>query len=368
MWRARYRGPDGRERSKHFTRKLDADRWLAGVEVAKARGEWIDPAMSRVTVGSWCESWLQTQQQLKATTRVRYEGLYSKHIEPTWGRVPLSAVTNADVAAWVTRMSAGGLAPASVRYAHRVLSLALKAAVRDDRISRNPADGVPLPKAKSKPRVYLTHSQVSALAVECGPYALLVLVLAYTGLRWGEVAALRVRDVDLLRRRLDVNRAMAEVRGRAVIGSPKDHEQRLVPIPRFLVDDLTTHLAGRALDELVFTAPAGGILRNGNWRRNFFDAATRKVGIVGLSPHGLRHTAASLAIQAGATVTVVQTMLGHSSPVVTLRVYAHLFSDDLDVVADRLHAAKIKSDADQVRTNRPVSDLPVTSQEDRHAS
>ncbi|WP_232021315.1 MULTISPECIES: tyrosine-type recombinase/integrase [Pseudonocardia] len=105
----------------------------------------------------------------------------------------------------------------------------------------------------------------------------------------------------------------------------------------------------------------------GNFRRNVFDDAAARVGIVGLSPHGLRHTAASMAIAAGATVVVVQTVLGHSSPVVTLRTYSHLFADDLDTVADRLQEAKIKADADQVRTDRPVSDLPMVKQEARHA-
>ena len=69
QWRARYRGPDQRERSKHFARKSDAERWLAAVEVAKTRGEWIDPSLSRETVGAWCRTWLAAQGQLKPSTR-----------------------------------------------------------------------------------------------------------------------------------------------------------------------------------------------------------------------------------------------------------------------------------------------------------
>jgi integrase len=171
----------------------------------------------------------------------------------------------------------------------------------------------------------------------------------------------------LLGRRIHVNRAMAEVRGRAVVGTPKDHEIRSVPVPAFLVDELAAHLAGRAADTLAFPAPGGGFLRNGNFRRNVFDAAVERAGVTGVTPHGLRHTAASLAIQAGATVVVVQRMLGHSSPTVTLNVYAHWFADDLDTVAERLHEAKIKSAADQVRTGRPVIMLPRTGAGDRDA-
>jgi Phage integrase, N-terminal SAM-like domain len=124
-YRARYRGPDRRERSRHFDRKIDAERWLAGVEVAKARGEWIDPSLSQTTVGAWCATWLDAQGQLKPTTRVRYEGIVRRHIAPTWGRVALAEVAPADVAAWLGRLTASGLAAATVRYCHRVLSLVL---------------------------------------------------------------------------------------------------------------------------------------------------------------------------------------------------------------------------------------------------
>lgn len=362
-WRARYRGPDKRERAKHFARKIDGERWLAGVEVSKIRGEWIDPSLSRVTVGAWCATWLAAQGQLKPTTRERYRGIVERQIGPTWGRVALAEVTPADVAAWVTELSAGGLAAASVRYVHRVLSLALKYAVLDGRLSRNPAEGVPLPRAKARPKRFLTHAEVDQLATECGEYSVLIYALAYTGLRWGEVAALQVRDVDTLRRRIHVRRAMAEVNGRTIIGTPKDHEIREVAFPAFLTDDLTRVLSGRPGDALAFPSPDGAILRNGNFRRRVFDAAAERAGLAGMTPHGLRHTAASLAVQAGAHVPLVQRMLGHSSPSVTLDVYSHLFADDLDVVADRLNDARTKAAADQVRTNRPVSSLPTISQE-----
>jgi integrase len=138
------------------------------------------------------------------------------------------------------------------------------------------------------------------------------------------------------------------VSGKAVVGTPKDHERREVPVPAFLVDELARVCAGRVPDALVFPAPGGGFRRNGNFRRNVFDAAARRAGVDGVTPHGLRHTAASLAIQAGATVVLVCRMLGHSSPTITLNVYANLFADDLDTLADRLREAKINSRADQV--------------------
>lgn len=352
-WRARYRDAAGKERARHFDRKVDAERWLAVAEVAKARGEWLDPALSRVTVGEWSEQWLAAQTHLKPSTRARYEGLLRCHVLSAWARVPLAAVSHADVAVWVGRLSAAGLAPSTVRQAHRVLSLLLGLAVRDGRIGRNPADGVRLPRVVAAEKAYLDHAQVEALARACGGYALLIRVLAYTGLRWGELAALRVRRVNLLRRRLDVAESVTDVRGHMVFGTPKTHHRRSVPVPRFLLDALAVHIDGRSADALVFTAPGGGVLRNNNFRRQTFDAAAESVGLAGFTPHELRHTAASLAVAAGANVKAVQRMLGHASAAMTLDVYAGLFGDDLDTLADRLDEAAGRARADQVRTDGP---------------
>jgi integrase len=104
-----------------------------------------------------------------------------------------------------------------VRQAHRVLALA----VRDEGIARNPAERVGLPRLHVPAKRYLSHSEVTPLANACGPYRLAVLVLAYCGLRWGEFAALRVSQLDLMRRRLEVAQSVTEMNGRAVFGSPR---------------------------------------------------------------------------------------------------------------------------------------------------
>jgi integrase len=241
-----------------------------------------------------------------------------------------------------------------VRQAHRVLSLALDLAVRDGRLPRNAAAGVRLPRGAKRTKRFLSHVEVAQLAEACGPYGLLVQVLAYTGLRWGEVAALRVQDVDLARRRLRVDRAMVEVNGRAIFGTPKNHQRRAVPVPRFLVNRLAEHVAGRSGDELLFPSPEGAVLRIRTYGSGVFDQAVASVGLGGLTPHELRHTAASLAVAAGANVKAVQQMLGHASAAMTLDVYAGLFGDDLDAVADRLDEAVKRVHADQVRTERPL--------------
>jgi integrase len=140
-----------------------------------------------------------------------------------------------------------------------------------------------------------------------------------------------------MRRRLNVAEAMIEVNGgRIEWGTPKSHESRAVPIPRFLVDELAVHLAGKDAGALMFTSPTGAPLRNRNARRGWFDAAAEQAGAGGLTPHELRHTAASLAVSAGANVKAVQRILGHASAALTLDRYADLFDDDLDAVAERL--------------------------------
>jgi integrase len=167
----------------------------------------------------------------------------------------------------------------------------------------------------------------------------LVLTLGYTGLRWGEAAALRVHSVDLDRGRLNITAAASEVNGKIVFGSPKSHQARWLPVPAFLLDELRAEVADREPDELLFRSPQGAVMRATSFRRGYFDLAAAEAGVPGFVPHELWHTAASLAIAAGATVKSVQRMLGHASATLTLDRYGHLFPDELDGVASRLDEA-----------------------------
>ena len=356
-WRARYRDPSGRERARHVPRKIDAERWLVAVENTKHRGEWIDPAMARITVGDWSTRWLQGQSQLKPLTRERYRNIIRVQILPEWERYRLSAITHADVVAWVAKLTADGYAPATVRQVHRVFSLMLDLAVRDGRLPRNAATGVRLPRAEKGEPTFLSHGQVEQLARACPGYELFVRVLAYTGMRWGEATAVRVRRVDLMKRRIEVVHTAIELNGEMTYGTPKTHQRRSVPIPRSLVDALAEHVAGKEPDDLVFTTARGDVMRNHNFRGRVFAAAAKEIGVPGLTPHDLRHTAASLAVQAGANVKAVQRMLGHASAAMTLDVYAGLFGDDLDAVADRLDQAASAARADYLRTEAEKSDV-----------
>lgn len=358
-WRARYRDNAGREHAKHFPRKREADKWLREQESALDSGTWVDPSRSSITVDDWSAQWLAGRVHLKPKTVASYESLLRTRVLPTWGTVPLTRVNHEAVDAWVAAMRRDGLSASRTRQAYHLLTAMLDAAVRANRLPRNPAAGVDLPRLPTTNRRYLTHEQVAALADACGPHRPLVLVLAYTGLRWGEAAALRVRRVELLRRRVEVVESVVDVDGRHVWGSPKNHQARSVPIPRFLVDELAVHLAGKAPDDLVFTSPRGRVLRVQSFRRDYFDGAAAELGLDGLVPHALRHTAASLAIASGANVKAVQKMLGHASASMTLDRYGHLLGDELDAVAERMDAHR----TDILRTSRgPASVARLASQ------
>jgi len=182
--------------------------------------------------------------------------------------------------------------------------------------------------------VYLSAADVARLADESGQHRALVLVLAYTGVRWGEAVALRVADVEFLRRRLTVHANAVQLGVDHAVGATKGRMVRSVPVPAFVLDELSLQCAGKAPDDLVFGVD--GYLPRPKSDGGWFAGAVKRAGVQPITPHDLRHTCASLAVSAGANVLAVARMLGHKDPSVTLKVYADLFDDDLDKVADAL--------------------------------
>ncbi len=359
-WRARHRGPDGKERARDFDRKVDADRWLREEAAKVDRGEWTDPLRGRVTVGDYAGEWLRGKVKLKESTRTSYDALLRSHVAPTWARVPLSGVRHEEVSAWVQRLHASGLSASRTRQAYIVLSQVLDLAVKARRIPSSPAKGVELPSLPGqaeRPMRALDERQVWALAEGAGDGRLSVLVLAWCGLRFGELAGLRVRHFDVLRREFRVETALSEIGGRLVEASPKTKASvRAVPVPVWLVDELAPLLEHKGPDDHLLTAPDGGPLRLGNWRRRVFDPALEASGLVRddgrevVRPHDLRHTCASLHIKAGTPPKVLSAMLGHASVSITLDRYGHLYPGDVHQYVDRLGELALAARADWVRT------------------
>ena len=244
-YRARYRDPSGRERKRSFARMTDARRFLVGIEDSKLRNAYVPPEAGRVGFVEWAERWYRTTADLKPGTRRTYRQLLDNQVLPTFGRSTLAGVDRLAVREWVAALVEGGLSPSRIRNAHQVLAQVFTAAVEGGRLARNPATGVRLPKRVDREMLFLDAAQVEALADAIAPhYRVLVDFLAYTGLRFGEVVALKVGRLDLLRGTCEVVESATEVGSRLEWGTTKTDERRTVRLPRFLCDELAAHLGG----------------------------------------------------------------------------------------------------------------------------
>jgi integrase len=361
-YRARYEGPDGRWHSRTFDRKIEAQRWLTDQLARLNHGDWVDPTAGRVAFDAYASVWLEGKARIKAKTREGYRSLLRSRIVPTFGSVRLADIDRAFVGSWIRAMTEQGLSPSRIRQAHQCLGAILEHAVDDGLIGRNPARRAELPRLDPPHHRFLTAEQVSQLAgaMPGHQHATMVYVLAYGGLRWGEMAALRRNRVDVLGRRLQISESLAEISGRVVFGSTKTHQTRGAHLPAHVADMLGQHL-GVIVDKpdaLVFTAPRGGPLRYGNTRKSVWDPARLRAGddLADITPHDLRHTCASLMRAAGADVKEIQQQLGHRNATVTLNTYTHLFEGDLDAVMARLDRY-VASEARPERVPGKVIDL-----------
>lgn len=338
-WQARYRDPMGRERARNFRKKIDAERFLALVEAEKVRGEWVDPEAGKVTVAEFSERWYTTTVTLKPKTRAGYRSLLDSRILPYVGHLQLRRVDPLLVREWIADLQKDGISASRIRQARNVIHAVFGLAQQASLIARNPVEGIRTPPLPVADRRVLTPEQVRLLAASMpSRYEVLTYVLAYTGIRFGEAAALRRSRCDVVASRLHIAESLAEVAGELHFGSTKTHRRRTVVIPATIRDLLAKHLdtVDEAPEALVFTSPTGQPLRYSNFRNRAWIPATEAAGLHGLDIHELRHTAASLMIRAGADPKLIQTQLGHASIAITYDVYGHLFPDRLDELADQL--------------------------------
>jgi integrase len=353
-WRVLWYDNNGDQKTQSFVTKNLAESHRSEIERTLLDGTYVDPAAARVQFGEMADKCLDARHDLRRSTWWKYRGLLDNHVLPRWGELALNKIFKEDIEVWVAKLlkskddGGSGLGPSQARHAYRVLSMVLEWCV-PARLPRNPARGVKVPVLPEYEHIYLTYEQVEALAeasgalvtkykqaTACAPInPVFVRLLAYTGIRWGEAAALRIGRVNLANRRIRIANTFYEVGGVQDEGPPKNGKPRTVPIPEFLCPELAALIAGRDDGELLFLTRRGQSLRANNWRTREFNPATAAAGLdlPGLTPHKLRHTAASLAIAAGADVKVIQTMLGHKDASMTLDIYGHLFPDRLDEVA-----------------------------------
>lgn len=366
-YRVRYRTPDRRQSTKRgFETKRDAQAWADQLEVDKRRGVYVAPAAGRVKLGEYAQSWLDSKHKLSESTRARYQGVLDTAVA-RYADVALGDISRRFIREWVADLSVD-LAPASVHKTIGVLRQVLAMAVEDNRLAMNPVDGVELPSVRAPEQRFLTLEQLHALADGAGAHRPLVYVLGTCGLRFGEVAELRWRDIDVDKCRIRISRSVTLVDGTFVVGSPKNGKARTVSVPAFV----TELLAPGDPDSLAFPDSAGGYMRGSNVRRRWWskavaaaelfprtvtDAAGKPATVYEFKLHELRHTAASLAIQAGANIKALQNMLGHESAGLTLDRYGHLYGSDVEAVGVAINAL-LTRDCGQNVVNRTVSPPP----------
>lgn len=342
-WRARYRDANDQEHARHFRRKTDALDWLDAVTTSVVTGTYVDPKQAKMTVGAWCDVWLDGYGTRRRST-VRQAKVHIKVIKERFGSTRLSAVKPSDVKSWTVMLSER-YAPSTVYAIYRRLAQILGDAVHDGLIPRNPCSRRTSPgQAKQRPYVATTE-QVWALH-DAMPEHLrpAVLLGAFVGLRVAETAALRVTDVDFMRGIV-----------RPAIQYPHeplktDMSRTPVPIPRELALELSSSVQ-RYTGTTVVT-DAGGKPAT-PWQ---IERAIRvhRGDVEGLSEkfrfHDLRHYFASLLIASGLDVKVVQTRLRHGSATTTLNTYGHMWPD-ADESARAAIAAAMGARADFLRTS-----------------
>ncbi|MDI9914408.1 tyrosine-type recombinase/integrase [Rhodococcus sp. IEGM 1379] len=339
-YRVRYRTPQGKQTDKRgFTTKKAAEAWANNVEVDKLKGIYVSPSAGKTTVVEMYEQWKPTKLNLAPSSLRRYELTWEGQIAPEWRDVKVADLTATSIEVWLAKLVAQPLSPTTVKKAHQLLSMLLDLAVRDYRIQSNPAKGLTLPRIEESEPTFLTSQQVIALSTYAKHGKLTVLILGFCGLRWGEMAALKVHRWDEKRRRLRIVEQVTEIDGKLTWGPVKNHQARSVSVPRFVADEINLAIATKDPVDLVCPAAGGGVMRNKNARRDWFDDAVTESNVPKITPHDLRHSAASIGIAAGANLKGIQTMLGHKTATMTLDLYGHLFDDHLDDVADKIDAA-----------------------------
>ena len=331
-WKARWRTPDGAARSKAFARKIDAERHLTAVEHSKLVGGYVDPRAGRITFREHAEAWRASQPH-REQTAASTETYLRLHAYSVFGDRPIGSIRRSELQAWSKGLSTT-LAPSTVVTVCQKVNAVFAAAVADRVIPANPCTGLRLPRADGKQVHPISHSQVVAMA-EAVParYRALIVAGAGTGMRQGELLGLTVDRIDFLRRTLRIDRQMVTTVGAQPHFAPTKTTAsvRSIPVPSIVLEEITGHLQayGAGPDGVVFTAEDGGPIRR-NHAGRIWRAAAKRAGVEGRSFHDLRHYCASVLIDSGASVKVVQHHLGHAKASQTLDVYSHLWPEDED--------------------------------------
>lgn len=320
-FQARYPGPDGvlRPAPDTFRTRREASEWLAAKRTEIAQDDWVNPEAGKLGFIEYATTWV-AERKLADSTRERYEGIVRNHFATTrLDGLSVAQVKEATVRKWRSELLAAKVGEPTVAKAYRLLRAIFNTAVDEDRIvKRNPCRIKGAGEDNSPERPVLTIGEVYKLADAMQPrYRMLVLLATFASPRFGELAALRRRDVDLKRREIRVLRSQTEVKGGPKLKGPKSEAgKRRIAIPRVIVADLREHIekyAERGADGLVFVGPHGGRLRRHNFRR-LWVKAKKAAGIPDdVHFHDLRHTGNEMAAEGGATTRELMARMGQST-------------------------------------------------------
>jgi integrase len=360
-WRARYRDLNGRSRSQTFEKRAQAQRFLDSAKADMARGDWVDPINRRTRFDEWAAAWEESLVRVAPTTARRYRQILHGHVLPYFGGRAVASIDYQDVESFITSEFRRGLAAKSVRHSVSVLALVLRGAVRARVLRDNPASAHDISVRRQAGRALPIADLLRVAEHAREPYGAAVLLLVYTGVRPAEMAGLRVGRLDLARGLVHVAETLTDVGGRVVTGPTKTDRQRLIPLPRVVVDALAEHLAHRraglgrdlAPDDYVFTALRGGPLNTRKFRSLVVRPALVAAGLPeSFRTYDFRHSHASDLIDMGASAVAVQERLGHADIATTLRNYGHVFPG----TGERL-AAQLDARHEKLVRERPAADV-----------
>jgi integrase len=321
--------------------------------VIRARDESRPVPDQRQRLGPFLRHWLDevARPTLRASTYESYDDLVTLHLIPGLGRIALAKLGPSDVQAFLNAKLASGLSPRRVQYMHAVLRRALKTAERWGLASRNVAKLVDPPRVPRHEIAPLTQEQAGQLLAAAGDdrlYALYALALA-TGLRQGELLALRWQDIDLVERWLSVRHTLARVGGKLILLEPKtDRSRRTIALPQTAVAALRAHRTRQRMERLVagarwvesehvFATTIGTPIEAGALTRSFQRALAR-ANLPHTRFHDLRHAAATFLLGQGFGLEDVKNLLGHSSIVLTSNTYGHVLTQRQRQIADGMDA------------------------------
>ena len=325
VYYAVYTGPDGRRRTADsFASKRDAECAADAQERTILDGNWVDPSQSKMTFREYVDGYYwPTTAHLEVSTRAAYRYYLDRHFLPEFGARQMRLINPSLVQSRVNDATAGGLSARSVVKYHALLHKIFARAQIDRVVPTNPCAHTELPKVVATPKRIITAEQFNAiLAAVPGRYQTMVLLAIETGLRWGELIALRPCDVNFTDGIVTVRRTVVEVaRKNSPTGDrcfvkdyPKDDEQRRVSIDKTTVKLLRKNMVEYAVrdTDLLFTSTAGTALSRNNFRTKFWAPAVKAAKIdQNVTFHNLRAAHASRLLAGGADIIVVQERLGH---------------------------------------------------------